>query len=169
MLGAALNNLSSLLIDIGDFGRAAPVASESVELYRSEQDDEGLTVALLNLGFAQLELGDLEAARAALGESLRLSRPVKATVRIAPCLRAIANLALRSGAPAKAVTLLAAAEALYEAAELTPQPYESDLAVRTEQIARGVLDATSFAGARETGQRLDADDAIDLALAVHPE
>jgi hypothetical protein len=41
--------------------------------------------------------------------------------------------------------------------------------VRTEQIARGVLDAKSFAGARETGLRLDADNAIDLGLAVHPE
>lgn len=65
----------------GDFAAARVVALQTLDLARSQAasvsdapNSRGLAIALDNVGEIEAELGDLEAARAAYGESLELRR-----------------------------------------------------------------------------------------------
>jgi predicted ATPase/DNA-binding SARP family transcriptional activator len=166
LLAGALNNFASVLIDTRDFARAAAVAAESAELYQEADDHEGLTVALLNRGYAELEEGNLGRAGEALTESLRVALPVGASVRIRPCLSALAELALRLQDPLPGAQLLGAVEALSEASEVEEQPYERDQRVRAQAGLRHALTNDSFATAVAAGRRLDPAGACELALSL---
>jgi tetratricopeptide (TPR) repeat protein len=166
LLAGALNNLASVLVDTHAFTRAAAVATESADLYRQARDREGLAVALLNRGYAELEEGNLERAGQALSESLRLALPVGAAVRVLPCLTALAKLALRQGDTALSARLVGAIEAHAEATEVEEQPYVRDIAARTKSELQNALAPQEFETAIAAGRDLDIAAASELALSL---
>jgi predicted ATPase/DNA-binding SARP family transcriptional activator len=166
VLAAVLNNLASVLIDTREFARAAAVAAESAELHRQAGDDEGLTVALLNRGYAEVEEGNRRQAAETFAESLRVALPVRAAVRILPCLSALAELAPQLQAPRLGAQLLGAVQALREASEAEEQPYELDQRARAHAALRLALTENDFVTAVAEGRQLDLLAASELALSL---
>jgi predicted ATPase/DNA-binding SARP family transcriptional activator len=163
MLAGALNNLASLAGDMGDYERQAAAAAESVGAYRRAGDTEGITVALLNRGYAELEQGSLQEALESLLESLHLSRPVGAAVRVLPILSALAAVAARSGRAAAGARILGAVDAARAAGEVVAQPSEAEFYVRTEAELRQALGDEAYDAAAADGRALALDEAAELA------
>jgi predicted ATPase/DNA-binding SARP family transcriptional activator len=166
LLAGALNNLASVLVDTHAFARAAAVAAESADLYREAGDHEGLAVALLNRGYAELEEGHLEQAGQALAESVRIALPVGAAVRTLPCLSALAELALRQGDTGSSARLIGAIDSLAEETEVEEQPYVRDQVARTKSELREALGQRDFETATAAGRALDLAAASELALSL---
>jgi len=96
----------------------------------------------------------------------RFALPVAASVRIRPCLSALAELALRLQDPWPGAQLLGAVEALSEASEVEEQPYERDQRVRAQAGLRRALTNDDFATAVAAGRGLDPAAACELALSL---
>jgi predicted ATPase/DNA-binding SARP family transcriptional activator len=169
VLAGALNNLASVLIDTRDFARAEAVAAESAELHRRSGDDEGLTVALLNRGYAEHEEGNVRQAAETLSESLRVALPVGSAMRILPCLSALAELGPQLQDPRRGAQLLGAVDALRDASEAEEQPYEREQRARARSVLRLALSESDFASSVAEGRQLDLGAASELALSLVTE
>jgi predicted ATPase/class 3 adenylate cyclase len=70
----ALQGLSAITSEFGDYGRARILLEKALELYRQLEDDEGVARCLNNLGALVWESGELERAAALFEESVELGR-----------------------------------------------------------------------------------------------
>src|SRR6185437_3386023 len=116
-------------------------------------------------GRMALDLGDLEAAKGHLAESLRLSRDIGTHIGMARGLESCAALAAREGNPERAVMLAAAAAGLRATSGLRPVP-----GARADRYLAGSrrLDEGTAALLWARGLALSAKAAIDLAIEQAP-
>lgn len=87
---SCLGGLANKLIAQGEFELARDFAAQGLEMSRVCGEDEVAAFALLVLGTAQLQAGDLDAARRTFEESLDLHRLIGNPMRLS---RALSNLA----------------------------------------------------------------------------
>mgnify|MGYP003289936504 CR=1 FL=1 len=89
----------------GEYERSHRTNEESLALFRSFGDEEGVGVLLHRIGISTMYLGDHEDARRLLDESLRLLRKVGSVRGEAEVLGALAYLLEKEGDPAAAIEL----------------------------------------------------------------
>jgi predicted ATPase/DNA-binding CsgD family transcriptional regulator len=122
---------------------------------------------LAGLGRVAMDLGAIEQARRHLTRSLRLSHATGARIGVARGLEAFAALAGREGQADLAVQLAAAAAALRETAGLP-----AVAGARVEKYlapARSLLGDAAVARLWASGQAMDSEAAIVLALGTPPD
>lgn len=68
-----LTNLAQFHSMVGDYGRAADLLDQQVEINRRRGDQVGVSYGLTNLAYNQLLLGQYEAAREAIAQALQLT------------------------------------------------------------------------------------------------
>jgi predicted ATPase/DNA-binding CsgD family transcriptional regulator len=123
--------------------------------------------ALLLLGVARLELGDLDAARAALREGLPVSVSIGDRFMIPVGLTGFAGLAAKSGKHRMALRLSGAAEACRDAYQAAlPEPNRVYL---ESWLAPSLKTGAAAARFVAEGRQLTLTAAVDHALADEPE
>ena len=181
--GAArtLLGLADLARLTGDQGRAQQRYAEALVILRQVSARPEIARCLAGLGRIAMDRGDLTLARRHLAEAITLSRAMGSRIGMIRGLEAFAALAGMEVAgtglagtglagtgqrPDRVVRLAAAAAALREAAHLPARP-----AARTERLlaaAQGLGQQTT-AELWAEGSALDANSAVELALAPGPE
>ncbi len=99
----------------GREAEAASLFARSLDRKRALGDLAGTRSCLLNLGIARAKLGEHDAAERALAEAARLAVALSQKAGYGWCLAARADLELRRGNPAQAITWVREAEALGDA------------------------------------------------------
>ncbi len=160
-------------------GDAAALArqEESLALFRASGDRVGIAYALLNLGYAAQQAGDVARMAAAFTESLELLVPMGIKWAIAACVAGLAGVAAeqarqhaRTGSTAlrlrsalSAARLFGAAAALTaDAGGLTYHTHRV-LAQQNEACARGLLDDVAWEAAWAKGRAMNHEQAIAYA------
>ena len=162
-----LNALAQVALLSGNFGRAMGFLRESEAELRQTEDAFTLATNLnIQSTISQLE-GDDERTVALLHESVELSFALRNVWTLVYGLVGLGGVAARRGEPGHAARLFGAAEALGEAASVTPAfpptqtIYEQDL----ENI-RVQLDAENFEVFRAEGRAMTLEVAVAAALTV---
>ncbi len=104
--GKALLGACWMALAHGGDAEAVALVEESLALFREEGDEAGYIRAMETLGFAHLESGRLESAKAAFEECLARSRQSKDDRRRAIALNALGQVALDQGDDLRATDLL---------------------------------------------------------------
>ena len=160
LLALPLNSLGAISYRHGDYNRAQAAFEEALPCFRAVEDRRNTTQVLTNLAYVFLTRGDLQLARTLFGESFRFGQEHADRFNPPACLRGIAAIAAADEDPARAVRLLAAAEALTAATGTARWPAErlggdSDFA-----SLRVSLGEEAFTAAWQAGRRLSLDLAI---------
>jgi DNA-binding transcriptional LysR family regulator/predicted ATPase len=165
VLAAHLLNLAGLFVRGGEYESARPLLEESGELAR--QDDNKFLSSSVAYSLAELALRErngaeaLALARTSLRGSVELGDP--AAVWITLELTAAAEV--EAGRPETGASLLAAADELRASNGDERTPDLAELQERAIRRAEEALGDEGFSAAFDRGRSLNADDAVDLALA----
>jgi DNA-binding CsgD family transcriptional regulator len=148
----------------GKYERARQAYEQSLAQHLDLGQATDTAGAKSSLGHAYLKLGALARARELFLESTETQRSAGNRRGLAECLLGFGVLAQVQGQPEKAVRLLAAAVSQEGMGMLYATPaqrraYEHHLAA-----AEAALSAPRFAKAKQAGQAMTLDQAIDLAL-----
>jgi predicted ATPase/DNA-binding SARP family transcriptional activator len=108
----ALHSAAFLALGCGDAQRCMAVGEESLALYRSRGDREGIGRTVHLLGQAAVELGERERALAYADESLRLARELGHVRGLIVSLRELGAMTAQSGDQERANELLDESERL---------------------------------------------------------
>ena len=163
-LSAALNNLGYCHLRQGRHDRAKELFEEGLSVSREVGHRTAESVMLGNLGLvALLERRPAEALgllRSGLVIDRELGYPeglIYGVVGIAAALSEI-------DAARDAARLLGAAQAATEATGVELEPLEMEVQIRAAETLRTALGAQQLERARESGQALGLDEAVELAL-----
>jgi predicted ATPase/DNA-binding CsgD family transcriptional regulator len=148
----------------GDLATVRAVATEGAELARAGGDLYALEMMTLNLGSAGLIAGDLDAARPALTEALRVAREIDDRVSQVYLLIALAYHAARSRQASRAARLLGAADEARAASGITLLPQFAPLVPAASEEAVAALGAPRFEAEVASGRELARAEAVRLAL-----
>jgi tetratricopeptide (TPR) repeat protein len=99
-------NIAECQLSLKDYAAAAHWGQAMLESARAIGADSVAATALLYMGEAALGLGQAEAARNSLNESLRLASAIGDMVHMIEALTGYANLLGQTGQPARALELL---------------------------------------------------------------
>jgi predicted ATPase/DNA-binding SARP family transcriptional activator len=154
-LAAHMNNLGYLKLLVRDPGAAVAACGEAAALFRELGRPADAAGATLNVGTAQLGLGNREEAAEAVEAALEQYVALKYDEGISYCLDAAAALALAHGSDADAASLAGGAAAVRAAHGVAPEPVEQRL--HEETVA---------ALADDEFEPLELNDAVALARAV---
>lgn len=124
----------------------------------------GMEFVIHTLGYAALQQGDLERARARLEESLVLSQEFGHVPGIAWSLEGLAHIAAGRGEDRRAVVLWAAGESIRAQAGVYMQSTEAAIHEEALSLARSRLGEAVASAAWFEGAALDAEDAVAYAL-----
>jgi DNA-binding CsgD family transcriptional regulator len=149
---------------VGDLETVRAVAEEGADLARADGDLYSLEMMALNLGTARLIAGDLDAARPALSEALRVAREIDDRVSQAYLLVGLACHAAMSSQAPLAARLLGAADEVRAGPGITLLPQFAPLVPVTSELAVAALGASRFTAGVAAGRELTRDRAIRLAL-----
>ena len=167
--GAALTRvvLGTTLLARDDLEGAERMFKEGLELARRRGDSLGTYVGLYNLAQLALTRGDLALAARTLEEGIRLCEQTKDRANLAHFLEALAAIASSRGEAERCALLLGAAEALLEEVGARVHNYyvpDPSLQERAVAEARAALGDATFEEARERGQAMTFDQAVEYAL-----
>jgi len=93
----ALDSAGFLARYQGDYAAAAAIINESLTIWRTQADNQGIADALSNLGYVTLHQGDYAAARVMYQESLDLNRSLGNEQGCADCLSHLGSAAFYQG------------------------------------------------------------------------
>ena len=110
----ALTNAAMLVNIHGDTERAAVLAEESLALYRELGDQEGIALALYQLGHVAWLKSDFARARSLLEETLEISKALGDAVSVAYAFYSLGGLASIRGEYARGIALFEEALALFK-------------------------------------------------------
>jgi predicted ATPase/class 3 adenylate cyclase len=158
-----LNHLGHAAQLRGDFALAMHLHRESLNCFTPSFHAAALW-AYHGLGESALGLGELEEAASWLAQALDVSRVADDLSGRAWCLASFGSLAALSGRPERAATLWGAAELLRTRIGARTAPAVRATYERAQAIARGQLDAETFAAAWAAGERLSPEQAYSYAL-----
>ncbi len=136
---------------------------ESLAVAKRQGDDLGETIALHHRGWAELLLGEFDTARDCFEQALVLSARLHHDEGVAYALEGLTAVAAAAGDPARAGTLLGAAQVVRERTGLYNAPSFSF----HQQYVDGILAspaAGTFEAARARGRHLHVDDAVAFAM-----
>ena len=163
-LSAALNNLGYCLLRRGRHERAKALFEEGLSVSREVGHRTAESVMLGNLGLTALLEGRSAEALGLFRSGLLIDRELGyAEGRIYGLVGIAAALSEIGEAP-DAARLLGAAQAATEATGVELEPLEMEVQVRAAETLRTVLGAEQLERARESGQGLGLDEAVEVAL-----
>ena len=148
----------------GDLPEAQTWMTERLALVRRQGNDFLVASEAGNLSMVERQLGDLDTAESLAREALAICRRIGDRFTPPFLFSGLAAIALERGELDRAATLIGAAEAHLETANMAWPPderphYERTMAVLTERLAPDALAADRARGAAMSGQ-----EAIDFAL-----
>ncbi len=169
-IAATLNNLGRAVHEQGDRTRARALFAESLALKREIDDSVGIATTLGNLADVASAEGDYAHAATLYRDSVALYKQLGDHGGIAAGCEGIAHMAAQpensAADPSRAVRLLAAANALRIAADVTLPPAEYDHYYRRNLInLRHTLGDSLFEEAWAVGQVLSVEQIVAEALA----
>jgi non-specific serine/threonine protein kinase len=156
-VGITLNNLSVVARDRNQLSEAAELSQESLQVLSRFEDKWGVASALYNLATIRVLQGQWSDAVTACRDALLLFDQLHATAHEGECIRQLARVAIGTGHPGAAATLLGAAETR----AVVP---ESEV-----RSVRAHLDPAAFEEARTAGHNLAITDAISIAIEAAAE
>jgi predicted ATPase/class 3 adenylate cyclase len=158
----SLSTQGAIALLQGDYHQAVAYFEELLANYRQQGNELYFTRAMSDLGIASGYLGNHAQAAALLSEALALTRETSSLYDKAVCLLGIAGIQPQ---PRRAVQLLAAAQAAFEASgAIMIEPIYIAESTRIEEAARTALGETVFATAYAEGKSMAAEKAIARAL-----
>ena len=167
VLAAALRVLGLARYRQGDYPAARAFLRQSLEVWTAlGERGHGETDALIDLGCAAREQGELTLARQTLGEALEILHTNGGRLRTARCLDAFAGLAAACGQPERSLQLAETADELYRAMGCDPAHVYRHELERWTKVARDALGATRPPEAPAVARSLTRYEAIAEALAI---
>lgn len=163
-IGLALNGLGHIAFLQGENERANALSTESEAIFRGIESTMGRVATLHLLGMVRQDQGDADGARAALIESLKLSRQAGLQPMYPPLLEAFAEHAERQGRAEQAATLFGTAEAARESMRLPLEPSEKLIYDRWIAAARSQVDEETWTRTWKQGRAMSLEEAITYAL-----
>jgi predicted ATPase/transcriptional regulator with XRE-family HTH domain len=168
-----LQSLAYLAARRGDYRRAGALFEETLAIGRELGWPVRVATALCQLGRVAQLLGEAGRAAGLYRECLRVARDQSNRGLVAYTLGCLAQLTLAGGAPAaaaRAVRLLAAAEALSPASGAFPGPFRLGPDERAALLAaaRVRLDGPAFERLRAEGRAMTLEQAVAYALEGAP-
>ncbi|CAN5689638.1 hypothetical protein BH24ACT5_BH24ACT5_08930 [soil metagenome] len=164
-MALALTNLGEVARQQRHAKDAVSLHDQSASLFAVVGDAIGEAAALTNLATSQLELGAVNEAQATLVRAARLWQGAGERSDLALCLELFTALAVDRQQHAHGVRLAAAAASLRQASGTTRSPGDGQRHRVDVDALRRSMDPTQFNLAWQDGWALDADDAMNLALA----
>jgi predicted ATPase/DNA-binding SARP family transcriptional activator len=161
-----LINMADLALGRGDLEAAERITTESLTLSRALGEEAGVAPNLVNLAFIAIERGGADGACALLVEALELTQAVGFAEWVAIMLVGLAAVAMLRHADRRAAELLGAAERLLDEVGASLDSIERQVHARTLATLRERMGEDAFATSVESGRRLSAADAIDLATSA---
>jgi predicted ATPase len=164
-LAFASMNLGGALLLHHRYRAAIPHLEESIPLARAVRAEVFLSNALINLGLAHFDLGDLESARERLRESVQHAAVPDNRESLARALDALAAVAETTDNPELAATLLGAGEGVRSSIGvgvwMTDQVRHAETAARL----RARLGDPAYMAAIDRGRGLTLDQVVELTSA----
>jgi non-specific serine/threonine protein kinase len=164
-----LNNLGDVIAALGEPASAQDHYENALAIWRQRQDTWGIGIALLNLGNVALQEGAASSAGELFGEGLATCAAVGDQAAIADYFDAIGRLAAACHEWQPAAQLLSAATSLYHTVGIKQFPGHRAEHERALAAAQTALGDRAFAAARQEGECLTVDEAVDIALAISAE
>jgi tetratricopeptide (TPR) repeat protein len=163
-MGCTIHNIAENLYRMGDYAAARAAFLEADALYPTPFHKGGQAIFKVHLALPTYWLGERDAARALVRESLTTARQVGDRRALAEGLEGMAEMAAAEGQPERSVRLLGAAQSLRDTTGLhyrfMPQTrYDALLAA-----LRPMLGDAAFVAAWETGRKLSWQQAVDGAV-----
>jgi predicted ATPase/DNA-binding XRE family transcriptional regulator len=163
--GIALTKLGRIASAQGNDAASTALHEQALQHWRRLDHPWGIPATLGWLADNAFARGDFETARRYYEESLRGWRALGERIHMCHTLIGLARLALASGQPVRAVTLLAVEDTLERSmGYVSPTPREETLAA-----AQAILGDDAFAATWETGQTLPVDALLDELGGESPE
>ena len=157
-----LNNLGTLALVQGEYGRAATLGEEALSLLRA-LGDKDVTAAIDTVARAALQAGNPRRAADLYAGGITVSRAAGDRELIAFCLQGIGRVAAEEGKMERATTLYAAGEALRTAVGAPLSPSEMPQQEASLHAARVGLGEEVFARVWDSGMSMDLEAAISFA------
>jgi predicted ATPase/transcriptional regulator with XRE-family HTH domain len=170
LLALPLNSLGAIAYRARRYESAQAAFEEALPCFQAVEDRRNTTQVLTNLAYVSLAQGNRESARTLFTESLCFGQEHADRFNTPACLRGLAAIAAADGDAARAVRLLAAADALFAMTGATRWPAERLGGAQSTDELQAILGMDRFAAAWEVGSRLSLDLAIDEAVGgtAHP-
>jgi predicted ATPase len=170
LLALPLNSLGAIAYRASRYEHARAAFEEALPCFRAVEDRRNTTQVLTNLAYASLARDDADHARTLFTESLRFGQEHADRFNTPACLRGLATIAAADGDAARAVRLLAAADALFAMTGATRWPAERLGGAPSTEALQASLGTDRFAATWEVGSRLSLDLAIEEAIGgtAHP-
>ena len=164
-LAHALGQLGLVAFAAGDLDEAALLTAEGLALARGVGNDYTASIILRAAAPIALQQGDFDSAARYFGEGLVLARQLGHETAVSSCLKGTAAVAAARGQHERAALILGSASVFDERLHGTSDPPEVPDDALFVAMARSYLrDERSFDAWIE-GRRLDADEAVEYALA----
>jgi predicted ATPase/transcriptional regulator with XRE-family HTH domain len=160
----ALRNLGLVASYRGDNALAIRLMDESLELNRKLGNKRGAAVTLSALANVVRQQGDPRRALAMYHEAITTKRQLGSNLGIAECLLGLAAIAAAGGDAEQGARLLGASDALRVAMDEAIPPIDRPDYERIVSVIRDQLGSEEFAAAREAGQALELDAAVEEGL-----
>jgi predicted ATPase len=164
--GMATHNLAEIEFHRGRYAAAATDYREALEIFRELDDQWAAATTLRGLALAVLRQGDREQAAQALRDGLRLAVEMGENYSLADSLGGLAVVAEDSQQPARAVRLLAAADAIHRRIGAPVQIADRGDHESLLDVLRGQLGDDAFERAWADGQRLNVAQSVEEASKV---
>jgi tetratricopeptide (TPR) repeat protein len=158
-------NLGGALLLHHRYRDAIPHLEESIPLARAVRAEVFLSNALINLGLAHLDLGDLESARARLRESVQHAAVPDNRESLARALDALAAVAETAGNPELGATMLGAGEGVRSSIGVGVWMTDRVRQAETAARLRARLGDPAYAAAIDRGRGLTLDEVLELVSA----
>jgi predicted ATPase/class 3 adenylate cyclase len=162
-----LHNLGGIALHEGNYAAAHSAFEEALRLMREQGNELRAALMLAALGEVAKVQGDPAMAHTYYAESLALLRKFGNPWVFAEALERFADLASAQGQAEKALVLLGAAEALRQSVRVPASVSERALYDRVTAEAQTQLPPETCAAAKETGQAMPLEQALDYALEKH--
>ena len=163
-VGQLLNNQACVASDQEDYSEARKLLQMSLLIRRELGDKAGLALSLNTLADVLLDQGEISEVRPLLDESLAINRELGDKTAIAYLMEDYGGLAAAESMPEKALQLAGFAAALRESIGAPLPPAEQARVDRMIAPAREALPESLAIAEWETGQSLELQWAIGLAL-----
>ena len=157
-------NLGGALLLHQRYADAIPHLEESIRLARTVKAHIFLSNALINLGLVHLRLGDLDAARGRLQESVKHAAALDRQ-SLARALEALAAVAATAGDPEVGATLLGAAEGVRHSIGVGVWMTDRASHDRTADELQTQLGDAAYAAVMDRGRSLTVDQVLELTSA----
>jgi predicted ATPase/DNA-binding XRE family transcriptional regulator len=163
-LAYSLGGLADVYYSTGDLDKSADYYGRSLRLHRELDDRRSVALTLHNMGEISLKQDGPNAAENLYRESLEMAREIDDKWLIVQMLPGLASLVARQGHQERAVSVLAAADALRREIGFEFQADALANQERTIEQARNALPAIRFETAQRKGNAMSLEEVANYVL-----